>query len=151
MTYTEWNPGAPAPQPGEQPGQSAWQPPQSGAPQPEKKSGKKKLLAIGGPLVGAGLVAAAGLSGFFGAGDPEIGDCVKQSGADSWDVVDCGSDEAQYKVVGQDETKLTYPEFQSSSDICLKFPTAEYSLWIGPDGLQGTVYCAEPLGDAGQG
>jgi hypothetical protein len=138
MTHTDWNTATP----GQQPGQPAWQPPQ---PEAAPKSRAKKVMAIGGPIVGAAVVGVASLTGFFGVSDPEVGDCVKQSGAESWDVVDCGSDEAQYKVVGQDEKQLTYPEFQSSSDICSSFATAEYSLWIGPDGNLGTVYCAEPL------
>jgi hypothetical protein len=138
MTHTDWNTDTPGPQPG----QPAWQPP---APQPEQKSRGKKLLAIGGPIAAAAVVGVASMTGLFGAGDPEVGDCVKATGTDTWDVVDCDSQEAQWKVVGEDEKQITYPEFQHSSEICSAFPTAEYSLWVGPDGMQGTVYCAEPV------
>jgi hypothetical protein len=128
VTYTEYTPGQPAAVP----------------PQPEQKKGLKKALAIGAPIAVAGLVGAASLTGVFGAGDPEIGDCVHQNG-NSWDVVDCGSGEAQYKVVGVEDDQQSYNDFQADPDTCLAFPQAEYFMWIGPEGGLGTVYCSEPV------
>lgn len=138
MTHTDWNTQTP----GQQPGQPAWQPP---APQPEQSSRGKKLLKVGGPIVGALVVGVASVTGFFGAGDPEVGDCVKASGTNSFEVVDCGSKEAQFKVVGQDEEQRTYPDSQTNPEVCAKFPAAEYILWIGDDGGLGTAYCADTL------
>ena len=146
MTYTDWNAGAPGQQPGQPgvPGQPGLpgQPPVP--PQPAQKSGVKKLLAIGGPILVAGVVGVRVL-GLFGGGDPEVGDCVKESGEQSWDVVDCDSGEAQYKVVGVEEDQQTYPEFESDPDTCTGFPEAEFFMWIGPDGSLGNVYCAKTL------
>jgi hypothetical protein len=104
-----------------------------------------KVLAIGGSVVGAGVVALAGLTGFFGPAEPEIGNCVTETGQNTWDVVDCGSTQATYKVIGVDDERRTYPDFQTSTDVCSSFATAGYTLWVGPDGGLGTVYCAEPL------
>jgi hypothetical protein len=134
MTYTEQPPGA-------QPAEPAQQPV---PPQPEQKSGLKKVLAIGGPILGAGVIGVASLTGFFGAGDPEVGDCVQQNG-DSWDVVDCGSDEAQFKVIGVEDEQQSYGDFQVDPDTCIAFPEAEFFMWIGPEGALGSVYCAQPL------
>jgi hypothetical protein len=140
MTYTEWNAGIPS-QPAQPADPAAGQPV---PPQPEPKSGLKKLLAVGGPIVGAGLVGVASLTGFFGAGDPEVGDCVQENG-DSWDVVDCGSAEAQFKVIGVEGEQQSYNDFQDDPKTCTDFPKAQFFMWIGPDGALGTVYCAQPL------
>ena len=135
MTYTEYTPG----QPGAVPPQG-----QPVPPQPEQKKGLKKVLAIGGPIVGAGVIGVAAL-GFFGAGDPEVGDCIKESGATSFEVVDCGTDEAQYKVVGIEKDQESYGDFQNDPDSCITFEKAEMALWAGPEGGLGDVYCAEPV------
>ena len=48
----------------------------------------------------AGVVGLGTLGGWLGGGDPEVDDCVQMQGATSFDVVDCGSSEAEYRVVG---------------------------------------------------
>ena len=147
MTYTDWNAGAPGQQPGQPgvPGQPGLPGQLPVPPQPAQKSGVKKLLAIGGPILVAGVVGVRAL-GLFGGGDPEVGDCIKESGKTSWDVVDCGSDDAQYKVVGIEEKKQTQAEFEADENSCSGFPATEIVLWSGlaPED-DGTVFCAEPV------
>ena len=78
-------------QPDPQP-EGAWTPPQSGATaaQAEPKSGAKKWLSVAGTVAVVGGVAAVKFFG-FGGGDPEVGDCLDESSATDYDVVDCGS------------------------------------------------------------
>jgi hypothetical protein len=139
MTYTDWSTTPPA-QPPRQSEPTDWTPRQ-----PRKKGVGTKVLAIGGSVVGAGVVALAGLTGFFGPPEPEIGNCVTETGQNTWDVVDCGSNQATYKVIGVDDEQLTFLDFKTSTAVCSSFATAKYTLWVGPDGGLGTVYCAEPL------
>jgi hypothetical protein len=174
VTYPDWNsstpgsqPGQPGPQPGQpvppqggwgpgQPGQPGqppvpppgWAPGHPGAPlppQPQQKSGAKKLLAIGGPIVVAGVIGVVSLTRLVGGGDPDVGDCITQKGEASWEVVDCGSDEAQFKVVGIEDEQQTEAEFDADPDSCGAFAAAEVALWSGMESDAGTVFCAAPV------
>ncbi|HLM04677.1 MAG TPA: hypothetical protein VK402_05755 [Blastococcus sp.] len=136
-----------------QPGtpQAPWTPPQSGQPyqpqgaQPQKKGGAKKWLGATGAVVVIGTGAAYQLTGGFGIGDVEVGDCVQMQGATTFEVVDCDAAEAEYKVVGVEEQKQTYDDFQVDPESCMQFATAEVALWTGEEGEEGTVTCAEPV------
>ena len=137
-------------QPGQQPGQPGqpWAPPAGpGAPegahafgQPVQQSKKRKWIPAVGGVVAVAAVAVVGNS-LLGGGDPDIGDCVKPDG-DSFDVVDCSSDDAQAKVIGTDDD-MTYDEMMSNDAACTKFPEATVVLWSGADEDEdGHVYCA---------
>ena len=149
MTYPA-DPGAPAAQPGTPAG--AWAPPQSGAsaaPQPEPRtSGVKKWLPVGGTILVAGVFGVGSLTGWFGAGDPEVGDCVQMQGETSFETVDCTSGDAEYKVVGIHDEEMTWPDFEAAAStdaVCQQFATWEVALWIGDlETEPGTIYCSEP-------
>jgi hypothetical protein len=134
----------PAGQPGT-PGQ-AWAPPQQGAPaaEPEKKGAKKWLPVAGGVAV-AGVVGLGSLTGWFGIGDPKVGDCVLTTGATSFEVVDCSSEEAEFKIVGVEKDQQTYPDFEEDLEVCEDFATAEIALWTGEVESEGTVTCAAAI------
>lgn len=125
-----------------------WAPPQDGAtpaPQAPQKSGNKKWLAVGGGVLAAGVVGLGSLTGWFGAGDPEVGDCVQMASINEFEAVDCSSDEAEYKVVGIDEQEMTESEFRDApvEDLCVDFTTTEAVLWMGDMVTEpGTIYCA---------
>jgi hypothetical protein len=158
---TGQQPWGPPPQPGQQPGQQFGQPQQPWGPapgqpqqfggpggaqaygQPPKRS--SKLLPILGGV--AALIVALGLLfSFLGAGDPEIGDCVKPDGT-SFETVGCDDDEAQAKIVGTDDD-MTGDAFDAAdvNDLCTEVPSATAVLWWGTSNSEdGTVYCAEPL------
>lgn len=125
--------------------QGAWAPPPAGASAAPgaKPSGVKKWLRIGVSIAVAGVV---GLGSFVGFGGPEVGDCVQMQGQTSFDVVDCGSAEAEYRVVGVEDEEQNYPDFMADQDTCSGSSGWEVALWIG--GMEtepGTVYCAEPV------
>ena len=143
MTYP--GPDAPA-TPGEQPSgaTAATQP----APEaPAEKSGVKKWLPIAGSVAVAGVVGASWLTGGFGPGDPEVGDCGQSTGETSFEVVDCDAEGAEFKVVGVEEQQLSYQDFETAAaaeEICTDFPTWEVALWSGEMTEEGTIYCAVP-------
>jgi hypothetical protein len=137
-------------QPPAQPGQpyQQWGPGQQPATPPAvpaAKSGKgKKIASIAGAVVVAGGFAAFRLTGGF-ADDPSVGDCVQMQDEKSFDVVDCGSADAQYRIVGKDEKKQTYETFQSDDAVCTAFAEAEAALWTEDAiGAEGTTWCAVP-------
>ena len=147
MTHPS-DPDAPAAQPGTPDG--AWAPPQGGAPgAAPQQSGAKKWLPVGGAVLAAGVVGLGSLTGWFGAGEPEVGDCVQMQGETSFEAVDCGAEEAEYKVVGIHGEELTWPDFEEAAsvdEVCQKFATWEVALWIGElETEPGTVYCSEPV------
>ncbi len=114
----------------------------TGAPKPPSKL--KKIAGIAVPVVAAGVAGASWL-GIGGGGDPEVGDCGAASGESSFEVVDCASDEAQFRVVGIEEEKMTQPEYEADTTACAEYATANTVLWVGDGfGSDGTVLCAEP-------
>ena len=121
---------------------AAAQPP---ADAPAEKSGLKKWLPIGGSVAVAGVVAASWLTGGFGPGEPEVGDCGKSTGETSFEVVDCDAEGAEFKVVGVEKDKQSYQDFETDETSCMEFATAEIALWTGEMTGEGTVYCAEAL------
>ena len=146
---THAGPQYPAPgQPGTPEG--AWAAPQD-APQaqPEKKTGAKKWASLAGTIAVAGVGGAYALTGGFGIGDPKVDDCVQMKGQTDFEVVDCGSAEAEYKIVGIHDEELTYPDFEAAAavdEVCQKFQTWEVALWIGDlETEPGTIYCSEPV------
>ena len=139
---------------GAQPGtpEGAWAPqqgvPQAAPQEQPQKRGAKKWLPIAGAVAAAGVVGAASLTGWFGLGDPKVGDCVQMKGDTDFDVVDCGADEAEYKIVGIEDEELTWPDFEKASveEVCTDFDTWEVALWIGDlETEPGTIYCSEPV------
>ncbi|OMQ16209.1 hypothetical protein A7K94_0204105 [Modestobacter sp. VKM Ac-2676] len=114
----------------------------SGAPAAPGSSGKVKAV-IGGLV--ALVVVLGALSFFLSGGAPEVGDCIQAEEGGSFSTVDCGSDDAAFRVVGTDED-MTKPEFDADPDTCAAFPNAEAALWSGADENEpGDVYCAEAV------
>jgi hypothetical protein len=137
------HPDYPAPA---QPGPSeGWAKPEA-APeqaQPAKKSGKKKWTSVVGTVVVVGAGAAYQLSGHFGIGDPKVGDCLHMKSETDFQQVSCDDGNADAKVIGIEDKKLTEKEFTDAAEICTNFPDAEGGLWYqnGMITEKGTVYC----------
>ncbi len=142
-------PWGPPPGRGQQPppGQPWGPPPGSGAQafgqlDPQKKRPRRWLTLLGPVLVV--LVVLLSLVQFLGGGDPETGDCIQQSGDSDFETVDCGSDEAEYRIVGTDAdmTGITF-DLTDPGELCLDFPEATAVFWYGSSSeSDGTVYCA---------
>ena len=141
MTY----PGPDAPSTSGEHSHGATVAPQPAAEAPAEKSGVKKWLPIAGSVAVAGVVAASWLTGGFGPGDPEVGECGKTTGETSFEVVDCDAEGAEFKIVGVEDEKQTYPEFEKDETFCADFAATEIALWSGEMMEEGTVYCAAAL------
>ena len=111
--------------------------------EPAKKSNTKKWASLAGTVVVVGAGAAYTLTGGFGIGDPAVNDCIHMKGETDFEVVDCGSDDADAKVVGIEDEKLTEDEFMADPESCADFADAEGAIWSvsGMITEKGTVYC----------
>ena len=150
-TGPDTTPAAQPPVPGPPPGATAWTP---GPPLPETRARRPRprALRVVVPVavaIGVGVLRFTGVWG--SADDPSVGDCVHTTGSSgtSFDVVDCSSKNAQYKVVGIDPEKMTSKDFQSDDSLCSSIPETQVVLWSGQETEEGTVYCAAPVGSAG--
>ncbi len=121
--------------------------PQQDAPAPAEKKGLKKLLPYVGAIAGAGILGVSALNGgFFGFNATEVGDCVKSTGETAFEVVDCGSDDAESRVVGIEDKEVNYDQFMADDSLCASFEKTEYLIWEGElESEPGTVYCTEPV------
>ena len=96
----------PGPLPTAQPAPPPYAP---GIPSAEPAAPSRAKKWLGGAVsLGVAGVAAASWFG-LGASVPEVGDCVAGKGADSFEVVDCGAEEAQARVVGVEPPGLQRP------------------------------------------
>lgn len=136
-------PGQPFPPQGG-PGFGGGATPFGGPGQPAPKPGKgRKIGGIVGAVAIAGGIAAFRLIDF---GAPEVGDCITAEGTTSFESVDCGDSEAQFKVIGVIDEQVTESEFyEPSYQPCGDYPSATQVLWNGETGGEGTVYCAEDV------
>jgi hypothetical protein len=124
-------------------GQPPFGQPPSGEPQPagRPRPQRKWLPIIGGVI---GLVVVLNLVRGFASGDPEVGDCMQESGSAEFDTVDCDSGDAQFRILGTDED-MTGVEFDATdpNELCGDFADATSVFWYGSDSdSDGTVYCA---------
>ncbi len=63
----------------------------------------------------------------------EGAECLRdhRQGQTSFDVVDCGSAEVEYRVVGVEDEEQNYPDLMADQDICSGFSGWEVALSIG--------------------
>ena len=129
-------------------------PPQGGGfpaappPQPARRGGgwKKRILSIVAGL--AVLAVIAGIGAYLNrdaANKAKVGDCVSQEGSDDLKVVECGSSDADFKVVGRVEDKT---QAEAGISACGPFVEqgAEQAYWEGERGKKGLVLCLGPVG-----
>jgi len=113
-----------------------YQPSPDQAPAPAKKKfGARQIFGIIVLVVGLGIAGIAWAVSYI-SGDPithrpEVGNCMTDGAtADDLKVIDCTDAKAKLTVVGIVDG--TYGDSQKSEgNPCLKWDTAETSLWIG--------------------
>jgi hypothetical protein len=126
-------------------GDAGWAPQQDAPAAAAEKKGLKKILPVVGSVAAAGIVGVGALTGGFGFGDPEVGDCVQSVGETEFEVVDCGSGDAESRIIGIEEKEVTYDEFMADDSLCASFEKTGYVLWTGAvESEPGTVWCTEP-------
>jgi hypothetical protein len=81
------------------------------------------------------------------AGSAAVGECLKDTGGDSMEKVDCGTPEAAYRVVARIEDKKS----SEAEAACAEFESATSIYWEGKKGrfqnaadAKGAVLCLEP-------
>jgi hypothetical protein len=109
-------------------------------------AGRAKRFALRALAWGALVVALfVGISLWLNkTGDistARVGKCLSIQGGDgnSAKVVDCGSSEARYKVVGQIAHKTKADS--DGNDLCAAYADVEAQFWYGKAGEQGVVWC----------
>jgi hypothetical protein len=108
---------------------------------PPRRSKRRQVIVL---TVFLGLVAALfGVIWSQTRHNPEaarVGDCVRQTGADSVQVVDCGDPNAAFKVVGRVEDKT---QVEASLSACDPYAGqgAKQAYWSGKLGEKGYVLC----------
>ena len=108
---------------------------------PARRSKRRQLI-----ILSVFLVAVVAFFGFVYAasrhnpGSAKAGDCVRQTGANAVQVVDCTDARAEFKVVGRVEDKT---EVDASLNACDPFADlgATQAFWSGPAGKTGYVLC----------
>jgi hypothetical protein len=136
----------PYPPQGQQPGypqQGGFPPP--GGPQygqqPASSGAPKWLIpVIGGVILVVAVVVLAAL--FLGSTTPEAGDCLRQASAEELEIVDCDSDDAEFRVIGIQDGQQTQEEYFADPETCAEFPETLQAFWVEDSDGQGTVYCA---------
>jgi hypothetical protein len=102
------------------------------------------LVAVGGVLLVRSLLQEE---------VPEVGQCLNDAAnPDDMEVVDCGSAEAAWSVVGS-HGALTRGEFDQATqgDLCQAFPETQQAMWVTSSltvdsGTEGEVICLAPVG-----
>lgn len=143
--------GTPEPQPQEAPPEAAEledAPPEAAAaPPPERNRRLAIIVAAAAGVVILAVIGAVVVANQLGDDLPEAGDCMSND-ADPTEirVVDCGSEEAAWTVVGVDGSWTEQEFAESTRDrVCQAIPKWDNALWLGEesdDGSgEGTVVC----------
>jgi len=145
-------PGAAAPPP-PAPGAPAGPPPPVTEPPPRpRRLGLKIGLAVAAGVV---LLVVAGVVGavlLLSEDVPEVGACMTDAEDPAEiEVVDCGSEQAAWQVVGHDGSR-SEAEFEQATreEICQAFPDWENALWLRTNLIsgEGEVVCLASAGAA---
>ncbi|MFT3860968.1 hypothetical protein [Micropruina sp.] len=132
--------GQPLP-PGAYPPAGSFQPPVA---EPAKQGGKlKRILTSVGIALVAVVVGIVWRSGVFDSPSMKVGDCVQQTGSDSVKVVDCGSADAQFKILGIQE-KVS--QASARMGACADWADTTSVYWQGRNSSSGIAYCLQKLG-----
>jgi hypothetical protein len=113
-------------------------PPDAGRPRRNRKR-QRIVLAVFLVLV-LGIFVAIWFATRHSATYAKVGDCVKQTGTDSVEIVKCDDPSATYKVVGRVDDKT---EVEASLDACDDYVSqgAVSAYWQGTSGGKGMVLC----------
>ncbi|MPZ25978.1 MAG: hypothetical protein GEV12_05895 [Micromonosporaceae bacterium] len=122
------------------------------ATQPDRSRRLAIVVAAVAGVVILAVIGAVAVANQLGDDLPEAGDCMSND-ADPTEirVVDCGSEDAAWTVIGQDGT-WTEREFDEAdrNRICQAFPKWDNALWLGEEtddrSGEGTVVCLTVAG-----
>jgi hypothetical protein len=115
---------------------------------PGKVANPKRRQRIVGLVTIAVVLALLGgvlLATRHNASTAKVGDCMKQTGTDSLQVVKCDDPKASFKVVGKVENKTqVQAQFSACDPFEAQKPESVY--WEGESGKTGYVLCLAKTG-----
>ena len=119
---------------------------QHGNPAGPSRSKRRQLIALAVFLVLA--LAFFGFAWLRTRHNPEaagVGDCVRRTGPDAVQVVNCGDAKAEFKVVGRVADKT---QVEAELSACEPYADlgAERVFWAGEQGKKGYVLCLAKKG-----
>jgi hypothetical protein len=103
---------------------------------------RRKITLIVGLIVAALMIGGGIWAAQSAPGAAKAGDCIKQTGSDSVEIVKCGTADAKYQVVGRVDDKT---ETEATFNACSAYPSADSSYWEGKPGKKGFVLCLKTL------
>lgn len=127
-------------------------PPQPAPGQPVVPGGKvanpkrrQRIVAIVTVVVVLALLGVVLWETRHNASTAKVGDCMKQTGENSLQVVKCDDPKASFKVVGKVEDKSeTDAQFSACDPFAAQKPDSVY--WEGKSGKTGYVLCLAKTG-----
>jgi hypothetical protein len=138
----------------DQPPEASPPPPPAPTP-PAKKRRVWPYVALAAVIViiGLGIGAALLVRSVLTEEVPQVGDCLNNAAnPDDMDVVDCGSADAAWSVIGNDGT-WTRGDFDAATqgEVCQAFTDTQQALWVTSSptvnsGTEGEVICLAPVG-----
>jgi hypothetical protein len=140
---TEPTPPTPPPPPPFQPQPAPGQPVAPGkVANPQRRQRVVALIALAVVLV---LLGGVFWATRHNASTAKVGDCMKQTGTDSLEVVKCDDPKAVFKVVGKVEDKTqVQAQFSACDPFEAQKPESVY--WQGKQGGTGYVLCLAKTG-----
>ncbi|UMP05965.1 hypothetical protein [Amycolatopsis sp. EV170708-02-1] len=110
------------------------------------------------PVIRLGIFGVVALIAFFvanpfTASSTEVGACLKGNvdNADSVENIECGTPDANFKVVGKQENKSEIGLRLSGGSECDDYPTTDAYFFQGKKGAtDGTLLCLEDLKNPGE-
>ncbi|MET7426353.1 hypothetical protein [Dactylosporangium sp. NPDC005555] len=73
----------------------------------------------------------------------DVGECLKGTIADEMEIVDCGSADATFVVVGRVSDRGEQ-EAESVETVCGQWPEATHDYWRDQNDSKGVVLCLKP-------
>lgn len=119
--------------------------------EPKKRTWLKPVIRLG--IFGVIALIAFFVANPFTASSTEVGACLKGdvSNADSVEKSECGTPEANFKVVGKQDGKSEIGLKLSGGSECDDYPTTDAYFFQGKKGSSdGTLLCLEDLKNPGE-
>lgn len=126
--------------------------------EPASRKFRVTMIVVGvtAGLLLVGCLGLVALTVFAGGEIPEADDCLTDAAdANDMEVVDCGSGDAAWTVLGADQT-MTRGEFSGltqQDQVCQAYPETQQALWVTDarfgtdDDTEGTVICLQRVGE----
>ncbi|MCD0452633.1 hypothetical protein LO762_26125 [Actinocorallia sp. API 0066] len=104
----------------------------------------KKILSVLALLAMGGCSYLAVQAALASPDRAKSGDCVRNTGGQNVELVDCADPAADYRIVGRVPNKTRVQAQVNAASICASFTDAQTFFWRGEEGKPGYVLCLAP-------